>query len=510
MSSIVYLKNRTNGKTYAYLNESQWDSVSKKCRCKRKCLGHVDPKTGDIVPNRTRAEPVDNVVVENIGLRLFFDALTNDMGLRDALRETFPDSWRLIMSMVYYILDSNQNLSRIRRWSLENETPYGKAINLNDIDFVLRNISENDLFKFYGIWRERFVSDEFYIEHISSKSDLQYRSDRLEEGFDEGNPEKMMTNVSIIFSEKTSMPLAISVWDRHPRSITELDERKNDKLWLDIEEPLQVLDTDFCNNDNIKMLLQRMKPFVLKLTHNFYLTSELVGNVGDKILNLDNKISVDNEDLFSMTFLRFIEGHKCFVHVFFSPKDAESEFSSFLGMIEKCQKELEHKIFVPNHAVFYNDYFIVEDDGEHRYVEKNGDAIMEYSRLCGFTVIISNKVRYSSDAYSKYVELSKLHVFFENLMNEEDRNNLKMYNSVNFNGRIFVQYLATAVYREFRNRTASSKIIRDMPFWNVMYEMKNVHSVTIPDSNNRLNTNLNNYQRELMRLLNISKGSVKL
>ena len=36
MSSIVYLKNKTNGKVYAYLNESEWDPATKRCRCRRK------------------------------------------------------------------------------------------------------------------------------------------------------------------------------------------------------------------------------------------------------------------------------------------------------------------------------------------------------------------------------------------------------------------------------------------------------------------------------------------
>jgi len=65
------------------------------------------------------------------------------------------------------------------------------------------------------------------------------------------------------------------------------------------------------------------------------------------------------------------------------------------------------------------------------------------------------------------------------------------------------------VYREFRNRTMSSKIIRNMPFWNIMYEIKNVHTVTIPGTKNVFYTDLNDYQRELMRILNISKSSVK-
>lgn len=510
VASIIYLKNRTNGRTYAYLNESQWDSVTKKCRCKRKCLGHVDPVTGDIVPNRKKAEPPNTVTVENFGLRLFFDSLTTDMGLMDAVHSTFPDRWRIIMSMVYFILDSHKNLSRIRRWSMENETPYGKQIDLNDIDMALRNITENDLYRFFGTWRERFGKDEFYFEHICSRSDLQFRSDSNFEIMDDDDTYKMETNVSVIFSEKTSLPVAFSVWDRHPRSLTDLDIRKNEKLWMDIGEPLHVLDTDFCITGNIDSLLQRMKPFILKMTHNDLLTSELISNVGDKIMNLENRINVNGEDLFSMTFLRFIGGHKCFVHIFYSTKRAESEFSSFLGLVEKCQKELEHRRLVPNHMKFYEEYFIVTDEGEHRYVEKNGDAIMNYSRICGFTVIISNTVRNSNDAYGKYIELNKLHAHYENLMNEEDRNNLKLYNTANFVGRVFVQFLASIVYREFRNRTESSKVIRNLPFWNVMYEIKNVHRVRVHATNSNYNTNLNDYQRELMRLLNISRGTDKM
>ena len=56
MSSIVYLKNKTNGKTYAYLNESVWDKETGRCRCKRKCLGHLDPATGEIIPNKGKKD----------------------------------------------------------------------------------------------------------------------------------------------------------------------------------------------------------------------------------------------------------------------------------------------------------------------------------------------------------------------------------------------------------------------------------------------------------------------
>lgn len=39
-----------SGTVYAYSSVSEWDPVKKCSRSKRKCLGRVDPETGDIIP----------------------------------------------------------------------------------------------------------------------------------------------------------------------------------------------------------------------------------------------------------------------------------------------------------------------------------------------------------------------------------------------------------------------------------------------------------------------------
>lgn len=48
---IVYLMK--NGIKYAYTNEAYWDKEKKQSRSKRRLIGHVDEKTGEIVPNRS-------------------------------------------------------------------------------------------------------------------------------------------------------------------------------------------------------------------------------------------------------------------------------------------------------------------------------------------------------------------------------------------------------------------------------------------------------------------------
>lgn len=51
MTAIVYQKNKATGVTYAYESTSYWDKEKQQSRAKRKCIGKLDPVTGEIVPN---------------------------------------------------------------------------------------------------------------------------------------------------------------------------------------------------------------------------------------------------------------------------------------------------------------------------------------------------------------------------------------------------------------------------------------------------------------------------
>ena len=55
MSSYVYVKN-PNGKTYVYENTTYWGKDSKSCKHHRKSIEHLDPGTGEIVPNHRKGD----------------------------------------------------------------------------------------------------------------------------------------------------------------------------------------------------------------------------------------------------------------------------------------------------------------------------------------------------------------------------------------------------------------------------------------------------------------------
>lgn len=51
--AIIKYANQS-GVVYAYESISEWDPVKKQSRSKRKCIGRVDPDTGEIIPTSGR------------------------------------------------------------------------------------------------------------------------------------------------------------------------------------------------------------------------------------------------------------------------------------------------------------------------------------------------------------------------------------------------------------------------------------------------------------------------
>ena len=52
--AIIKKYNKTNHTTYVYNSVSYWDKEKQQPRSKRKLIGKIDPKTGDVVPTAGR------------------------------------------------------------------------------------------------------------------------------------------------------------------------------------------------------------------------------------------------------------------------------------------------------------------------------------------------------------------------------------------------------------------------------------------------------------------------
>ena len=508
MSSIVYLKNKTNGKVYAYLNESEWDPATKRCRCRRKCLGHVDPVTGDIVPNRGHGGG-DAAEVLNIGATRLFDHIAESIGLKSAVSIAMPEKAPLILSCVYYLMEVGGPLVNIRYWSEENRTPYRRAITTDVLAELMQGISENDLFSFFREWRDRSEDKGFYTLHLSSTAYYDSGSDRSAFGGLAGQLTDTKTHMSIEFGAESKMPIAYGQHPSPPKNLTELRRRMSDMIWLDMPDPIHVLDTDYCTQDNFRDLLASNTRFILRSPPSFPFSRDAIVRVKDRIMDTKNMVTVDGSTVFIMSFVNYLDGRKCFAHIMFSAEEAEEEFSIFLSLIEQCYRELIKNVYVKEHQEFYDRYFIITETEYGRSVERNGDAMMDYNDVAGFSVVLSNSVKDPVAAYRYYTQKDKVRIGLENLKNRADRSPLKLYSDEVYRGRLFIQFLTVILQSAIRRRMRGTSLLNNITIRDVIHQMSMIRRISIPGFDTPFYTNLNNIQTRILSAFGIDPAELK-
>ena len=63
--AIIKQYHKDTDTTYVYESESYWDPELKQARSKRKCIGKVDPETGEIIPTGKRGRQKKGSVPED-------------------------------------------------------------------------------------------------------------------------------------------------------------------------------------------------------------------------------------------------------------------------------------------------------------------------------------------------------------------------------------------------------------------------------------------------------------
>ncbi|MDD7423994.1 MAG: hypothetical protein PUK31_03195 [Candidatus Methanomethylophilaceae archaeon] len=510
MSSIVYLKNKSSGKVYAYLNESVWNSTLKRCECKRKCLGHVDPVTGDIVPNKgQKKESVTSAFVNSFGLTYFLRGVSDGCGLTASIQAAFPNDWKLLLTCCFYLLDSDSPImSRIVHWSKDNDTPYGKEITTEDITDLLSRIDENSMFRFFREWRDTMETDDFYMSHTTSVSSYDTRTETI--SFNDLPVMTIVpsTGISMVYSSKTGVPVTYSVWNKPPVDNIDLVRRVRDKSWLDLNKVTQILDREFCNDLNIDGLFRNGTRFVIRAPPEFYFAKDAIVRVKDRIMAMENLKIIGGEQLFVMSFLNYWKGRRCYTHIYFSADESEKEFSYFLGLIDDCRRELENNMRIREHESFYRKYFNVTDTKYGRIVEENGEAIMTYNDVAGFFVLVSNSIKSPVTALDLYMQKDKVQKNFENLRNEVDRTALKLYSDVEYDGRLFIHFLTLILRMQVKRTMRTNALLRDMTSVELFQEMKYIKKVSIPGFDTPFYTKVNNTQAEIMKTFGMDPGKL--
>lgn len=208
MAKLSYRLNKKTGVTYVYsIEKCYWDKKKKSPRNKQLCLGKLDPESGKIIPSKRRKKIVERatsapgitVTSRVAGPYLLLEKITKTHGLDKLLKRSFGEKWELILSLVYFLVQKGNALSRAEAWSTSCLHPYGKSIASQRISELLRVVSEDERQKFLAMWLEQVLEQDYLCYDITSVSSYARHNEYTQYGYNRDNERLEQINLSMLF-----------------------------------------------------------------------------------------------------------------------------------------------------------------------------------------------------------------------------------------------------------------------------------------------------------------------
>ena len=159
-----------NGTTYVYEVFSSWNKEKKQSYNKQRCIGKLDPATGELIPNRSQAERFGIVTSDTsvtasstvVGPTLVLDAVSREQGLGKVLDRCFPGTSGQILAMAYYLVCRGDALSHFPEWAKTHGNPSGGMLTTQRISELLAGLDEDKRQTFLAAWW-RYRSESEYL-----------------------------------------------------------------------------------------------------------------------------------------------------------------------------------------------------------------------------------------------------------------------------------------------------------------------------------------------------------
>ena len=471
MALVTQIDKRT-GITYAYETQYYWDKEKQQSRAKRVCVGKVDPVTNEIIPTRGRSkkkETPSNHPVSKRGSRSFFetkhlyygatylfDKLADELGLAADLKLCFPDSYKKLLSIAYYlILEDNNPLYRFEKWNHTHKHPYGADICSPRSSEFFSSITDEQINKFFRLQGKRRVEDEYWAYDSTSISSYSETLSQVQYGKNKEDDKLPQLNLLLVFGEESGLPFYYRKLAGNIPDSKTVKHLLQDLDILGFGKTKFVMDRGFYSEDNINGLYREHVKFLVGVKLSLKFIKKNLDVIYDDIrmfTNYDESIETYGYTVqaeWDYTQERPYKGdvikdkRRIYIHYFYSiEKGAEDEQAFDKRIAGLCKELLEDKP-VESHRKAYEQFFEVKTTPKRgRQVYYKEDAIKEARRYLGYFAIITNETMDAFTALHLYRMKDVVEKAFGNIKERLNMRRLLVSSEKGLDGKIFTEFVA--------------------------------------------------------------------
>lgn len=468
MAAIVHQKNKKTGITYVYESSSYWDKEKQQSRAKRKCIGKLDPATGKLIPNskvdsdseqspKKRGRKTVSICKRTFyGATYLLDSIGKITGVENDLRVCFPDTYKQILSLVYYLtLEEANSMSRFTRWASLRNHPYSKDISSQRISELFQSISEEDKQQFFRLQGKRRVEQEYLAYDTTSVSSYSKALKQIKYGKNKEHDSLPQLNLALLFGEESRLPVCYRKLPGNITDVTTIQNLIDDMDFLELKKVNLVMDRGFYSEANINELYKNHHKFLIgaKLSLKLVKTNlEKARGMLSSRSNYSSKHGLYYDSVmteWNYTEIKKRSGSKVkdtrriYLHLYYNDARASEDRMSFNKMLDMLEYELMNGKRNPEHEKQYVKYYILKKTPVRGIsLEAKQDAIDEAEKNFGYFALLSNGLKDPLKALDIYRSKDLIEKAFGNL---KERLNMRRYyvsSEESLEGKIFVQFIA--------------------------------------------------------------------
>lgn len=496
--SRVLVKNKLSGVTYVYESVGYWDKEKKQARNRRKCIGKLDPVTGQFIPShkidledlssqakKRGPQPTSEIKRRFYGATYLFDAIGEKLGVTKDLQACFPDIYQQILSLSYYLVLEDRNpMSRFPKWALTHVHPYGKEIPSQRSSEILGLITESAKLKFFISQGKGRLEKEFLAYDITSISSYSTSLKQVKYGLNKENDSLPQINLALLFGENSRLPV---YYRKLPGNITDVKTLQNllaDIDFLNLEKVQLVMDRGFYSEGNINALFRQHYKFLIATRTSLLFVRRKLDEVRNSLVSRPHYSSkyglyYDSFMLdwdYSETQKRSGEvtndNRRIYLHVFYNDQRATDDKIALNKMLDSLEYELNTGNRNPEHEKQYAKYYEIHETPVRGVtLTPKQEAISAAEKYYGYFALLSNGVKDPLEALEIYRSKDLIEKAFGNLKERLNMRRTSVSSEENLEGKLFVQFVALIYLSYIKKAMSDHNLFKDYTLQELLDEL---------------------------------------
>lgn len=534
--ATIYQKNKKTGITYAYSNKAYWDRDKQQSRAKRTLLGKVDPVSGEIIPNReykklkdapqtgsVKPGPVSMVKTQRsfFGASYLLDHFGKETGIEADLKACFPDRYKKILSIAYYlIMEENNSLSRFTHWQRLHIHPFGEDIPSQRSSELFQSIEEAERMAFFEKQGKRRIEKEYWAFDVTTISSYSEVLKQVKNGKNKEHDRLPQINLALLFGEESGLPF---YYRKLPGNITDVKTVKQLMHEFDVmgyRKVNVILDRGFYSKKNIDELYRHHQKFVIgvklglnyvkeileKDRENLKLWSNLQSQFGAYGLCRTIHWEYEQERPYKRDVLK--DTRRAYLLLYYNPEKAAKDQIDMNDYITSLYNDLKEGIQREYRVKDYTKYFdVTETPKRGRCITPREEVMREEAKNYGYFALLSNEVKDPYEALSLYRSKDIVEKAFGNLKERLNFRRLQVSSELSLNGKLFVEFIALIYLSYVKKKMQDAKLFEKWTMQGLLDKLDTVELFEAPGYG-RVLGEITEKQNSLFKLLGVKSPSL--